>query len=166
MLQSISQFFEKRIKFAAEASEPDQAHRLHLATAALLLEMARADFDVDPDEMRVIAGLLRSYFDLDHQEIDDLIALAEQETSQAVSLFEFAQLINKEYSQEQKSEVIELLWRVAFSDQVLDKYEEHLVRKIADLIHVPHREFIHAKHRAQAASEHGDGIPGTRGKGG
>ena len=61
-----------------------------------------------------------------------------------------ARLINRHFSQEEKNHIVELLWEVAYADGELDKYEEHLVRKLADLIYVPHRSFIRAKHRAKA----------------
>ena len=76
-----------------------------------------------------------------------LIALAEQERDHAVSLYNFTNLINKTLGREERIKIIELLWKVAFADAVLDKYEEYFVRKIADLLHISHKDYIKAKHK-------------------
>jgi uncharacterized tellurite resistance protein B-like protein len=76
-----------------------------------------------------------------------LLALADQQRKQATDYFQFTSLINKEYSVEQKVGLIESLWKIAFVDGVLDIDEEYLVRKIANLLYVPHSAFIMAKNR-------------------
>ena len=116
-----------------------------LAVATLLVEIARADFEVDPTERDAIRRMLASAYGLDPEPVAELVARAEQAVEEAVSLYEFTSRLNEELSPEDKVEIIEMLWRVAFADGRLDKYEEHLVRKAADLLHVPHRRFIRAK---------------------
>ncbi len=95
---------------------------------------------------------MQRFFELSAQECDALVRLAEEELDGTVSYFEFTRLINEQFTMRQKAHIVELLWKVAFSDAKIDKYEEHYVRKIADLLYVPHREFIAAKHRAEDAS--------------
>ncbi len=151
MLQAIHEFFRARIK-AESASRPDQ-HGLHLATAALLFEMLRADAEEHPEERRVLENALRERFALSKAETRELAALADREAADAVSLYQFTRLINQHFAPQQKLQVVEMLWQVAFADGRLDRYEEALVRKIADLIHVPHRDFIRLKHRVMDASE-------------
>ncbi|HDH50110.1 MAG TPA: TerB family tellurite resistance protein, partial [Nitrospirae bacterium] len=81
---------------------------------------------------------------------DTLLTLAEQEVKRATDYYEFTSLINRGFTYEQKVKVVEHLWEVAFADDTLDKYEEHMVRRIADLIYVSHKDFIEAKLRARS----------------
>ena len=145
MLRAISEFFRSQIEPDTE-SGPDE-HGLRLATAALLFEMLRADTEDHPDERGVIEQTLQTRFGLTVDETRELTSLADQEAAEAVSLYQFTGLINENFTVEQKVHVVEMLWQVAYADGRLDPYEEALVRKIADLIYVSHRDFIQAKHR-------------------
>lgn len=147
MISSIKQFFEKNIKPSANASIEVSEHSLRLATSALLIEMMRADAEISEDERDTITDIIRSKYGLTEDEISTLIQLAEEEIVKATDYFEFTSLINKGFSYVQKVKVVEHLWEVAFSDASLDKYEEHMVRKIAGLIYVSHKDFIDAKLR-------------------
>ena len=82
---------------------------------------------------------------MSEEELGELVKLAESEANQATSLYEFTRLINDEYDYEEKVGLIENMWKIAFSDEQLDKYEEHLIRKISDLIYVSHSDFIKTK---------------------
>ena len=149
MISAIRQFFEKNIKPSRTATEEVSEHSLQLATSALLIEMMRADADISEDEQRTITEIIRSKFDLADEEISELIRLAEEEIWKATGYFEFTSLINRGFSHVQKIKVVEHLWEVAFSDASLDRHEEHMVRKIADLIYVAHKDFINAKLRVK-----------------
>jgi uncharacterized tellurite resistance protein B-like protein len=149
MFKSIQQFFESQIQPAAEAPSTSSQHALQLATAALLIELTRADFKVEEAERRMVEEGIRRAFDLSEDETQELIRLAEQEASDSLSLYEFTRLIDRGFSIETKRRIVELLWRVAFSDQELEQHEEYLIRKIAKLLHVRHEEFIDAKIRAR-----------------
>jgi uncharacterized tellurite resistance protein B-like protein len=96
---------------------------------------------------------LQRRFSLSSAETEELAKLAEQEAGDAVSLYQFTALINRHFAASDKVRVIEMLWQVAYADGKLDRYEEALVRKIAELIHVPHRDFIQAKLRVQSAGK-------------
>ena len=151
MLATIQRFFEGRIAPAVtHGTDAAAEHGYQLATAALLVEMSRADAQVREEERVAITAAVQRAFELSAEETDELMQLAEGEADKATSLYEFTRLINENFSPQQKAHVVELLWRVAFADGEVDKYEEHLVRKIADLIYVPHRVFIQVKHRVQA----------------
>lgn len=147
MLRAIQEFFQARIE-PDSAAGPDQ-HGLRLASAALLFEMLRADNNDHPQERRVIERTLSEQFGLSGEETRALAELADREAAEAVSLYQFTGLINAHFSPEQKVQVVEMLWQVALADDHVDPYEEALVRKIAELIYVPHRDFIRAKHRVQ-----------------
>jgi uncharacterized tellurite resistance protein B-like protein len=101
-------------------------------------------------EREVILSLIQQNFSLTLEQATTLMELAEQQRKNATDYFEFTSLINKTYSLEQKIQLIEALWKIAFIDDVLDVQEEYLVRKIAKLLHVPDSALISAKHRVNA----------------
>ena len=148
MLKAIKQFFEHNI-FHIEEQAEDSQRRLQIATAALLIETARADFAIEDQELNQIAASLKAKFNLSAGEVDELMELAKQKTKQATSYYEFTSLINKGFTFEQKIKVIELMWEVAYADDHLQKYEEALIRKISDLLYIPHSDFIAAKLRVK-----------------
>lgn len=145
MLNQIKLFFEQHL--ALSAPEDISEDKLQLATIVLFLEMMHMDDKVEKKEQEIILSLVQQNFSLNAEQAAFLIELAEQQRKQATDYFQFTSLINKEYSLEQKVRLIESLWKIAFIDGVLDMNEEYLVRKIADLLHVPHTAFIMAKNR-------------------
>lgn len=153
MLNSIREFFQQHV--LATGPGPVDEHGLRVATATLMFEMAHADDRVDAREHEAMARLLGEYFKLDESILKELLTLAADRARQAVCLQEFTRLLNENFSQGQKVQVVEMLWRVALSDAVLDKYEEAFVRQMADLLYVTHTAFIEAKHRAMQAGAGG-----------
>ena len=149
MLKTIQQFFETQIQPVAETPETRSEHSLELATAALLIELTRADFKVEEAESRVVEDAVRRVFDLSTEETEEIVRLAQEEASKSLSIYEFTHLIDRGFSIEKKIHIVELLWRVAFSDSELEQHEEYLIRKIAKLLHVRHEDFIDAKVRAR-----------------
>jgi uncharacterized tellurite resistance protein B-like protein len=147
MLTAIKRFFNDHIQSGDGIGDEPSEQAVQLACAALLLEMARADFDMHDDELAHIAESLRAEFNLSTAQTEELVALADQEAQQATCHYEFISLINDGFSQQKKIRLIELLWQVAYADKQLSKYEEAMVRKLADLLYVRHSEFIAAKHR-------------------
>jgi uncharacterized tellurite resistance protein B-like protein len=155
MFDSIRDFFSSRISLE-DHREPTE-HGLRMAAAALLLEVSRADFKIQGDELKVIADALREHFDFDEEETRDLLQLALEQEDEAVSLHPFLRLINEHFTPEQKRRMIEDSWRVAYADRRLDKYEEAQIRKMADLLYVPHKDFIRTKLRVQESQRTADG---------
>lgn len=149
MVSRIKQFFERYVSSPAGETDTVSEHSLMIATAALLLEMMRADACVSAEERETVLKTIRTRFRLSEEETDALMALAEEEINRATGYFEFTSLINRGLTYDQKIHLIEYLWEVAFSDSILDKYEEYMVRKIANLIYVSHPDFINAKLRAK-----------------
>ncbi len=148
MLDNIKQFFEKN--FMQEVSSTQQSElQMRLAAAALFIEMMMQDGDVQIAEKQIILQVLQKQFLLSHEQSIELYRLAENEIKTATDYHQFTRLIAETFEQPQKIQLIENLWRVAFADKQLDKYEENMVRKIADLIYVSHKDFIQAKHRVQ-----------------
>jgi len=149
MLNTIKRFFDNYLAPDFSGAGGDSQHALRLAVAALFVEITEADYEQRPDEKSALLEIVRNHFGLSAEEASSLILLAETEHAESTDYFQFTTLINKNYTPEQKRRVIEDLWRVAFADNELHKYEEHVIRRIAGLIHVPHKEFIAAKHRVQ-----------------
>jgi uncharacterized tellurite resistance protein B-like protein len=151
MIRAIQRFFNARIASRAGQADADSEHALHLATAALFIEVMRADFAVKEEERAMVVEAVREALALSPEETAELVQLAEEEARQSVSLFEFTRLVDRGFSPDQKKEVVELLWRIALADSHLEMHEEYTVRKIAGLLHVPHQDFIEAKRRARQA---------------
>ncbi len=147
MLNVIKQYFLERVNPVETLGSEQQA--IQRATAVLMAEMMRMDGDIDEAEREVIRSALYGHFKLGREEIDTILELAEIEAEASHDYYQFTSLINNSFSAEQKIAVIESLWRIAYADGVLNKYEEHLLRRISDLIYVAHRDFIAAKHRVQ-----------------
>ncbi|GAB6042455.1 tellurite resistance TerB family protein [Endothiovibrio diazotrophicus] len=148
MLDQILRFFEQHLTADEGPALRDAEHTRRLAVAALLLEMARMDEEVTTEESAAVERTVREQFGLREGESRALLALAEKEREASVDYFQFTRLINDHGSAEEKRWIVEALWRIAFADGHLDRYEEHLVRRLADLLYVPHADFIAAKHRA------------------
>lgn len=141
MIKSLKSLFTG----AEDSDEQPLEHRLQLAAAALLIEMSRADYIVDPAEERTLEVVLQASLGLSPEEIEELVTLAGNAADKATSLYEFTRLINDHYDKEQKLLLIQSMWRIAYADGDLDKYEERLIRQVSDLIHVPHKEYIRLK---------------------
>src|SRR4030042_2145171 len=149
MVTAVKKFFKKHIKPSLAGSDEVSEHFLQLATAALLIEMMKADAEIIGDERRMVMKTIMTRFHLTEEESDALLQFAEEKIRKATGYYEFTSLINKGFTYEQKVRVIENLWEIAFTDKSLDKHEEHMVRQIADLIYVEHKDFIDAKLRVK-----------------
>ena len=148
MFRKISSYLRINLELSEEV-DVDEAHVLKLATAALLVEMARADFEESNDEMLFVKKMLADHFDLTEDESHALLKQASQRADHAISLHEFTRLLHEELDDTEKQQIVELLWRVAYADGKLDKYEDHLVRKVADLLYIPHAEFMRLKNKVR-----------------
>jgi uncharacterized tellurite resistance protein B-like protein len=133
-------------KTAYRDSAENKEDRQQLALASLLVEMAQADFDETQNEHNLIIDLLASHYGLSSAESLELLNRARDANEKAVCLFDSTRLLHKSLDAEQRIDVIRLLWQVANSDNRLDKYEDYLVRKVADLLHVSHSDVIRMKH--------------------
>jgi len=124
-------------------------HRgLELACAALMFEVARADFTVETTEQDAVTSLLTAQFNLGADEVSTITEAAVEQADAATCLFEFTRTLNELASAEQKRDLLAMMWRVAMADNEISRYEEHVIRKVADLLYVPHGDFIAAKQSA------------------
>ncbi len=119
-----------------------------LAVAALLVEVLRADYEVGQAERQQVMASVSTLLGLDAEQTRVLVEEAERQVDKSHDLYQFTSQINEAYSAPEKVRLLEALWRVADADVTVHKYEEHLIRRVADLLHVPHSGFIAAKLRA------------------
>ncbi len=147
MLKAIKRFFDQNISTVSPA---DNEHQLKLATAALLIEMMQQDGKTHDTEVQAVKKSLQSKFALSRDETDELFALAKEEAREAADFFQFTSLIHRHFSPEKKIKLVEYLWTIAYADSHLDAHEEHMIRRIAELLYVSHKDFIQTKHKVQA----------------
>ena len=134
----------------AEREKPDN-HQLAVAATALMVQLSRVDQDEDKRELQAIVDGAVKAHQVTRAEAEEILEDALSHADDATSLYEFTGQINEYLDQEGKQALLESIWRVAFADGRIDKYEEHLIRRMADLLHLNHREFMQARHRAQDA---------------
>ncbi|MCU0897252.1 MAG: TerB family tellurite resistance protein [Burkholderiales bacterium] len=149
MLTTLREFFDKAVGPGPGNVQDESA--IAVAAAVLLLETARAGDEITEAERAAAMQAVRTKFGLSSDAAERVISAAEAEARDATGLFPFTSLINKEFSAEQKERLIEMIWRVAYADDELNDHEMHLVRKIANLLHIPHSVYIAAKMRAKDA---------------
>lgn len=157
MLSTIKSFFEN--KLSAESSDDQQSNmiqKFELASAALMIEVMNSDYELDERETAAFIEVLQDSFQISSEEIAEIVELANKEAEQATSLYEFTRLINDSYSYQQKVQLIENMWKIAFSDEKLDKYEDNLIRKISELIYVSHSDFIKTKLQVRGKDKPGE----------
>ena len=129
----------------------DDPRGLQLATAVLLVEVMRSDGSFKAQERAAAVAALRTQFTLTDEELARLLARAEQTVQDANDYFGFTSAMNDQYTQAQKIMVVELMWDVAYADGHLDAHENHVISKVAGLLHVTHGEYIAAKLHAKQA---------------
>ena len=148
---------KKLLKFLSieiEQSTPqDLDHALRVATAVLLVEVARADFVVEPEERQRLRELLEQQFALPANEIDALLEEAESDADRLVSIQHTTRLINQHYDHAMKIRIVEMMWQLVYADGDKSHYEEHLMRQVADLLYLSQAEFIQARHKAEGSEQ-------------
>ena len=159
MLKSIREFFDRNI---AQGAPTADRHSVELATAALLVEVVRSDAQIAPSEQLAVMHAVRDKFNLSEEEAQAILRLAEEEVRTANDYYQFTSLINRHFDQQHKQHIIELMWRVAYADAELAAHENHVLRRIAELLHVTHADYIAAKMRARDAAERGSGAAALR----
>jgi len=127
------------------SAAPREAPSEQVAVALLLLELARADFDFPEVERIKIRELLAQRYQLDTARADALLQQAQAVEHEVISLYDYVQALNTRLDAAAKRDVMEMLWQVAYADGHLDKYEEHLLRKLAGLLYVSDQDYIRAK---------------------
>ena len=152
MIDALKEFFRLKALGGPKPSAEVHERAVWIAAGVLLFEIVRADNRVEEAERTVMRTALQSTFNLTAEQTTEIMGVSETQSRTATSLFEFTSVIDAEFSPDQKKRIVELLWLVAFADGRKDAEEEHLIRKIAGLLHVAHPDFIDAKIRARGQS--------------
>ena len=145
MLDIVKRFFNKTAAGLSEDKDQSVAHDIHVATCALFVEIAHIDEKFSDQEMETIISILIEKYGLSRDHADALIAEAEAALEKSVDLWQFAKLINANYSNEEKIEIIETLWRIVYVDGKMDQYEHYLMNKLQNLLRLSHDQLIAAK---------------------
>jgi len=151
MLTQIKHFFSLRLE--SGPNEEDRQQALRTATAALLIEVSRADYELSDEEREQVIASLEQVLHLDRDTLDELVELAHEQLDIQHSLYPFTRLVNDHYSYEQKLDLIRGMWEVAYADGNLHVYEEHLIRKVAELVYVQHQDFVRLKLASASAHQ-------------
>jgi len=147
MRDIVKRFFSKLNSDRAAGPNRKPEHDTRVATCALFLEMAKIDESFTPEETEKILAILMEKYGLSRANADELLAAADEELKGSIDYWQFARLINENYLTEEKIEIIETLWRIVYVDGKLDKYEDHLIHKLSDLLRLSHNQLIDAKLR-------------------
>ena len=145
-----------------EQEKPERFDRIQVATCVILLEVAKFDFDFSSIEQETTKAILKHEFEIPDEAIEDLMKISEEKREDSVDLWEFTNVINQNFSREEKIKIIEAAWRIIYADDKLDKYEDHYVHVLADLLRLRHDELIEAKlkilygDRSENEEENGD----------
>lgn len=133
-------------------SGEDRTAALRLATAVLMIDVARADHVFDETEFDRVLQLVESHFELDPQDAAELVNLASDKADDLTSAYEFTSVLHKHLDDAEKTRIVGMLWQIAYADGELDKYEDSLVLKISDLLHVSRARVMRLKHDAQSST--------------
>jgi uncharacterized tellurite resistance protein B-like protein len=152
MLGKLNALFDHAFGGEREPSAAEREHALRVATALLLIEVARADYADDLAEDAAMLGSLEDLFSLDSGDAKLLLEEARREADHAVELQQFTRRLHQQLSVAEKHRVVEMLWRVAFADRRLDKHEDLLVGRIAELLYVPRSDLIRLRNRVRGDS--------------
>jgi len=128
-----------------EKREENRHKKLQIATAALFIEMAKADGNFSDEERERVIHTMQRTFNLDEDCVNELIELSEKKLEKSISVYEFTSIINDHFNRDEKQELLEDLWKIIYVDDKLDKYEDRLVKVIGGLINVDHKDIINAK---------------------
>lgn len=142
MLSKLIAYFNNELQ---TETDENKGQKLQEACAVLLIEVSKADYDESSIERDTIRSLLTSGFNLSEQKINELLLLAQNKSDGATSMYPFVKLINENYEYQQRVELVSKMWQVAYADNELSEYEDFIIRKIADLLHVSHSDFIRTK---------------------
>ena len=145
MIDKLKRFFSSPQPKGSKDANLASEHDVHVAVCALFVEMARIDNTFTPAEMETIISILKEKYGLSEEHADALIAEADRELEQSVDLWQFARMINENYSTAKKIEIIEILWQMVFVDGKMDEYEHYLMNKLKNLLRLSHDQLIDAK---------------------
>ena len=138
------EYFKNMITTPADEKDNFQ-RKLQVATCALFFEIAKADENFTEADHEKIISIMKEKYQMDDDEADELMLLTEESIKKSVSIYEFATLVDQNFSKNEKLELMKNLWQLIYSDRKLDKYEDNLIKRIGDILKLEHKEVIEAK---------------------
>ncbi|MFE8071512.1 TerB family tellurite resistance protein [Marinobacteraceae bacterium S3BR75-40.1] len=149
MFQRLMQFLEEKLDQPRSTGAAPDDYQLAIAATALMLQLAGVDRQEDERELAVILEIAGNELHVDEADQEELLSIARERAEDAISLYEFTSHLTDYLGHAERMQLLEKLWRVALADERLDKYEEHMIRRVADLLHLSPNEFIQCKLRVQ-----------------
>jgi len=140
MIDRIKSFFAKNVLEPEETVSSEQ-----IAVAALLIEVMVIDGNLDAQELESISQTLCNILELEAEMVEELLRLSREDVAEATSVYQFTREINEHFELDKKMNLLTAMWRVAYADGYLDKHEEGIIRRVADLLHIRHNEYIRCK---------------------
>ena len=144
----LKQFLEK-IKQLGEPEADETDHLVAIAAATLLMEVAWADHHISETELATIRQKIREQFTLDDETLNAIIEESRNHQDNSVGLQSFTRTITEAWDEPSRYQLVVAMWELAVSDDGVHHFEEHMIRKIADLLYVSHSRFIEAKRRTK-----------------
>ena len=145
MIDLAKRFFGKIRQNDLAGQRRERVHDVRIATCALFLEMANIDGEFSDLERMNILSMLKEKYDLQNETADAIMEASKEELKKSIDLWQFAKLINENFSNEEKIEVVETLWKIVYVDGKMDKYEHYLMNKLKNLLRLSHDQLINAK---------------------
>lgn len=145
MIERLKQVFESLTFQDSDGKKKDNPHDVRVATCALFLEMANIDGEFTANERKNIMKILGNEYGLTEEDVADLTKAAEDQREGKIDVWQYTNLINQNYSDEEKLHIVEMLWKIIYSDGRLDAHEDYLIHKVAKLLRLQHDQLIDAK---------------------
>ena len=145
MINLVKKFFGKDASAEPDKENKEGAHDVKVATCALFLEMANIDGEFSKEEQENIISMLKEKFQLSDEYTAELMNTSQKELDGSIDLWQFTNLVNENYSRDEKINIVEMIWKIVFADGKLDKHEDYLVHKLGKLLRLSHKELINAK---------------------
>lgn len=145
MIDLVKRFFGRSGEDVHADEQRERPHDIRIATCALLLEMAHIDDEFSESEQENIIRILKRDYQLSDAYVAELVRATEEELEESIDVWRFTNLINQNYSIDEKNQIIEMVWKIAYADGRLDKHEDYLVHKLAKLLRLTHKQLIDAK---------------------
>lgn len=145
MLDTLKQIFARPLQAQAARGRDEGQLSPVLAEVALMVEIISVDDGFRAQERKLLRRLLQQQFDLHGEELEALIEQAEAAHRESTDFHRFTSELNRNYDAAQKVALIENLWRLAWADEELQALEQHVIRRLAKLLHVSHKDFIATK---------------------
>ncbi|MEE9164967.1 MAG: TerB family tellurite resistance protein [Nitrospinota bacterium] len=145
MINLVKKFFGKSASADSDKENKECTHDVRLATCALFLEMANIDGEFSKEEQESVTSMLKEKFQLSDEYTSELMKTSQKELDGSIDLWQFTNLVNENYSRDEKINIVEMIWKIVYADGKLDKHEDYLVHKLGKLLRLSHKELINAK---------------------